>query len=41
MLFTGKEVFNGENCVGGLEYSVRPQVSGGTQDLGHSFSLMD
>lgn len=31
----------GENCVGGLEYNVRPQASGGTQDLGHSFSLMD
>lgn len=37
----GRRSLMGKNCVGGLEYNVRPQVSGGTQDLGHSFSLMD
>ena len=39
MLFTGREVRIGKNCVRGLEYGPRPQAEGRTQDQGHSFSL--
>ena len=38
MLFTGREGRVGKNCARGLEYGTRPQASGHTQDLGHSFS---
>ena len=38
MLFAGREVRIGKNCARGLDYGLRPQAEGRTQDRGHSFS---
>jgi len=37
MLFTVRKVRMGKNCALGLEYGLRPQAEGRTQDQGHSF----
>ena len=37
MLFTGREVRVGRNCARGLEYGLRPQAVGRTQDQRRSF----
>ena len=41
MLFTGLEVRIGKNCARGLEDGPRPEASGRTRDLGHSFPNTD
>ena len=38
MLLAGQEVCIGKNCARGLEYGLRPQAEGCTQDRGHSLS---